>query len=307
MTDHEKQPLFVTTVSGSQLDPSYVQLRDSANCADHRLYLESLWKRFSPYADSNFHSEMQRCPQFQGRMWEMRLACVLMDYSHTLVTKISAAGPDVTVATSPRVHFEAVAPLPTKELTENYETARRQSAPIPEDEVILRYTTAIDEKSKKALRYLEKGIVHSDEPFVIAVSGANIPFPTAPNGHIPWIIKLLFGLGKSYVEIQVGVGKTGAGIQRQLVRQNRNNAPIESDLFLNEKREHISAVLFSPHDIKNRPEYYGRPPGNDFIVVHNPHAKAKIEPWMLRCGREWAVVVDGDLVLLNDWRPKNAK
>jgi hypothetical protein len=76
-------------------DQKYLLVRDDPRFYEQRLFLESLWTKFSPFADPNFKSELAVC--FQARFWEMYLACALLEMGLNLIPRKSVNGPDLLI------------------------------------------------------------------------------------------------------------------------------------------------------------------------------------------------------------------
>jgi hypothetical protein len=279
--------IFETTVDATHLDRVYVHLRDSKDCDRDRVYIEQLWCEYQAYADRNFHDQIQR--EFAARIWEMRLAVEMQQAGLPLRRRAAMVGPDLCVALEPTLWIEAVAPRTTELLLANERAARGNVAPVPEDEIILRYTQSIEDKWQKYLKYRTGQVVAPGDAYVVAVTGAYLHFPTDDVGP-PWIAKPLFGICDYQRIIQVGVGVVHEGWGAAPERQKPSGAKIEADLFLSPKRAGISAVLFSPHDVKNRPEVNGRPPLSDLHLIHNPFATTPLKRGTVPCGKEWDVV-----------------
>lgn len=301
-----KQPksLFETTVNNGELDPSFVHIRDSNECCEDREYIAELWQRYKELADSNFHDQLQRKGNFHSRIWEMRLACILMNKFPKI--KSNNKGPDICISLdSIDVHCEAVAPATTEELERNHYQAKTQPMSIPEDETILRFTTSLREKHQRYICYLNKGLVKQSDAYIIAISAGNLHWAYDYSEGISLIVKPLFGIGNLYVSIKVGSGEqVGKGYEHTPTRHKTNRegkkVPIGADLFLGKEFYVVSAVLFSPHHVKNRPEVEG----SDLELFRNPFAKVPLPKCFLGVGREWAVI-DGYLQIIEDWGPKN--
>lgn len=298
-----KQPdsLFDRQLDSGTLDSTYIHVRDCESCEKDRAYLDAAWQVFRPHADVNFAKEFRRPKCFQSRAWELRLAWTLRDVG--LSFSGPKPGPDFAIqARNHTIFIEAIAPDATESLIANYEAARGSAACISDDEIILRYTAAISEKLRKLREYRRSGAVGHQDPYVIAISGANIPQSSIEARPFPRVLMPLFAIGEAYFGVPVdGSGKTTHGIHRQGERTTLNGSAVSCHIFLADGDRELSAVIFAAWDIKNRPEMYERPPGNDFTVVHNPYAENPIETGMIPRGREWAVR-DGNLQLLKDWR-----
>jgi hypothetical protein len=290
--------LFETTVTTDSLDPTYVFLRDSEYCAEERDYLERLWREFEPAADLDFHQQMQMKGNFQGRMWEMRVAVVLKKIGLPVDLRRRKGGPDVLITSTPRVWIEAVAPHSTDFLNHNEEQARRSVARSPEAEVVLRYTQALKEKWDVYQRYVGSGVVHPEDAFVVAVSGANLHCPTSGAGP-HWMAKPLYGLGDLVFQIEVGTGRDLGSYWNSIHERHTSlGAPVDSNLFLSPKRGGLSAVLYAAHHVQNWPELNGREAGSDFRLFHNPFATTRLPVGYFQRGEDWGVA-DGFFRCLN--------
>jgi hypothetical protein len=299
------ESLFDRVLDSEPLDQTYVHVRDSKYCAEHRAYLDAAWVTFREQADPEFATEFRRPGQFQARAWELRIAWTLRDIG--LDFRGPKPGPDFAVSLAGRtVYLEAVAPHATKELMANYEAASKFGAVVPDQQIILRYTGAIGEKMRKLSVYRSKGVVQAHEPYVIALSGANIRQSSIEDWPFPRILKPLFGIGEAYVSVPVGGhGESTTGIHRREEMRTTNGGSVSCGIFLQNGQRDLSAVLFTAWDIKNRPESSGRLPGSDFIVVHNPYAANPMPEGMIPRGCEWSVR-NGNLELIADRRSADA-
>jgi hypothetical protein len=308
----DEKPPAVVCNPASELDPAYVHIRDDSDCKEDRQYLEGLWAEFLPYADHNFLDQFRRRGKFHSRVWEMRLTVVLKRLGLNVQPREArrgAGGPDIWIAASPNIWIEAVAPMPNESLEQSYRLSLRQPTPTPEDEIILRYTQAFNEKWKQYGKYIspEKRIVKPEDSFVVAISGAQLPRPSAPGryGELPLIAKALYGIGDPYWEIEVATGRQlGAGFSHSPTRQKTKEAAVEADLFLSDKRAGISAVLYSPQHVKNRPEASGNIEGSDFRIFHNEFASVPLPRGLIKRGQEWATG-DGMLRMLCNYSVAN--
>jgi hypothetical protein len=295
--------LFDPRLDSGVLDSTYIHVRDSEFCDDDRAYLDAAWQVFRAHADTNFATEFRRPGCFQSRAWELRFAWTLRDIG--LPFTGPKPGPDFAIPfANHTVYVEAVAPHPTESLVANYEAARGFGTVVPDAEIILRYTGAIAEKVQKIRDYRRTGTVGRHDPYVIALSGANIPQSSIEEWPFPRILKPLFAIGEPYLSVPIdGCGETTQGIHRKEKRATAKGSPVSCRIFLEDGDRELSAVIFSAWDIKNRPETRERPPGNDFLVVHNPYAENPMQLGLIPRGREWAVK-DGNLQLVTDWRPR---
>jgi hypothetical protein len=295
---------FKTTVDLDALDRAYVDVCNSEYCSAERGYLEALWREFEPAADLNFHQEMQKAGNFQGRVWEMRLAVVLKGLGLPVCMKRrKAGGPDVLITSKPKVWIEAVAPRSTADLDRNDGLARRSSAPSSEAEVILRYTQSLQAKWKAYLGYRRSRLVQAEEAYVVAVSGASLRCPTRGGGP-HWMAKPLYGIGDLVFQTEVSTGRDLGSYRTSVpLRQKAAGALVDADLFLSGKRRGVCAILYTADDVLNWPELHGHVAGSDFRLFHNPFATVPLPVGFIRQGREWGV--DGEnLRCLNDFTSK---
>jgi len=297
--------LFATSLPASELDPTYVFVRDDEYDGSHRRYLEELWAEFEPHADRNFLNEIPRRGHFHARVWEMRLTVVLKRLGLPVCARRAGGGPDIRIEIEPPVWIEAVVPLGTAEQWAMHVLAMRTPVPVREPEILLRYTQSIQEKWNKYKAYLDSGMVAPSDCYVIAVSGSALPEASAPGqyGEPPIIASALYGVGPYRWQIEVGTGRlVEAGYShRPMTAKVATGAEVESDLFLSDKRAGISAVIYSPNDVQNRPTMYGREDGWDLIIFHNEFAAVPLSPGLLRRGQEWGTK-DGKLWILEDYR-----
>lgn len=128
-------------------DAEYLAIRNRERWQNIRLCLEAQWERFRPYADSNFLDQFWRAGHFNARVWEMRLGCSLIDSGRRFSSTDS--GPDFSLK-EPTVHIEAIAPEPSDPIRDALRELRADgSAPMPDDEIVFRFTSAIAEKRHK--------------------------------------------------------------------------------------------------------------------------------------------------------------
>ena len=111
----------------------------------------------------------------------MYLTCTLLQQSHQHGYSLSCpkrkklGGPDILVEYGDfRIWIEAVTATngaPTKPDSLAKPERGQEEYTIPDERIILRYTTALYEKHKKYLEYRAQGIVTESDAYVIAVNG----------------------------------------------------------------------------------------------------------------------------------------
>lgn len=273
-------------------DPTFETLRDSEQFEAERTFLEGLFQEYHPrFSDKNFVQELER--QFHPRFWEMYLACVLRRHGHDLVPKkevlTAQTGPDVCIRKKDRrVWLEAHAPGPGESDAavppEQYDDD--EFVPIPVEEIILRYTHSVHEKSRKYDEYITGRIIDKDDPFVVAINGGCIPFFHAElaGAGVRLIVQATLGVGEDTIIYDPEKDRIVAKglLHRDYVSKNKGDSdPEPISTVLNHPG--VSGVLYSPVNAcwaeRNR--------GNEFIYVHNTNAKTPLDKGWLTFGREF--------------------
>lgn len=278
----------------------YEAVRDCAHRIHLKERIEALWSIYAPYADLQFLDDAKH--QFHQRTWEMYVGCVLIQ--HRLEPKkVSDQGPEFyiviggkkvwieAIAAEPGQGPDAVPPLPN-----NPEVAQ----PVPEKEILLRLTNALDVKWKKYTNDVGKGIIHADDCYVIALNGwgASNGRPE-PNG-ITYLFKAVLGFGDSVVffdpENQTPP-KSSYQWRDQLVK--KSGSPVSTTAFLSAAYEGINAILYGHEDICNVPSVIG----SEMFCLHNPHAKNPLPSGAFRFGTEYRYDLTTGKIEHQDWSP----
>jgi hypothetical protein len=252
----------------------YGNIRDEKENTPDMFCLECLWRTYQDYnADPHFQREMQESSEkFNQRFWEMYLGCMLLKQGLTL-KKSSRKGPDICIQHSEHsVWVEAVAPergdkdKPSSVLEMEYEELRfdpETGEPLPltgrgytpdERTIKLRYLGAIGDKSNKVQKYINDRIISPADPVIIAVNSANIP-EDHNNGMIAPVKKACFGLGDYKIDYgpnratniieTLRAGYENASTVIKFSIESGSEIDIESDIFLQKRYPHISAIIFS--------------------------------------------------------------
>jgi len=168
----------------------------------------------------------------------------------------------------------------------------------PEEQVILRLSSAFFDKSKKLRSDIEKGLISPSQPIIICISGGGMKerLPIYPVGGYPQIFKSLLPIGdlvlwmnRASMEVRSHEFKYRQGVKK---KTSSGEKLIETEFFLDEKYAHISAVVYSWADAGNpapREKW-----GCDFFTVHNPLAKNKLPLNFIQCGKEYPITVSND-------------
>ncbi|SRR6266511_2822640 len=260
--------------------------------SEARLFVENLWTRYMEHADKDFAKKI--AARFHDHFWEMYLACTLKDDGKYLLPKTKWKGPDIEIKSADfsRIWVEAVAASPGtgEDRIPLPKLDDKMWFRVPEDRIVLRYTTAIDAKYQKYMHYTdsEKGnVIEKSEPYVIAVNGSKVPYAWDWDDEIPYIVQAVLPFGSPTVEINWDTPeKTTSGYEDRPEIKNVKGEGIPTNIFLRKEYEGISGVIFSRvgiHQFRNKM-------GKDFIFVHNPLALNRLPEGWLRMGREYRMV-----------------
>src|SRR5688500_12043592 len=160
---------------GSAPDVAYCDLREAESCLTWKVFCESLWKRYAPYADRHFLEQIRI--QFHPRFWEMYLAVTFLDRGYEL-HRHKAGGPEFGIdIQSKRYWFDAIAPtsgVGPDAVPDEYQRGRA-SRTVPQERIILRYTSALATKREKWQKDLKSGRVSEKDGFVVAINDFSIP------------------------------------------------------------------------------------------------------------------------------------
>jgi len=259
---------------------AYLAISCGVSHKDTKEWIEMLWEQYNPYADKNFLVEVKG-ESFHQKSWEMYLACTFLNKGFVLEKK-SAEGPDCKIITESGdiVWIEAVAPTAgdknnkvetIDDILSNYSpgTMVPMGGTINklDEPKILRITSGIREKFLKYSGYLEKGIIQSNDHYIIAVNGAKF------DGWFraeELILGALFGVGNMYFKIDSKIHNIdGPHHQHRPAIINLNKTPINTNIFLNEEYKSINAIIYCGDNIINSPAGKDKI-GNNFIFISNP-------------------------------------
>lgn len=282
-------------------DEEFSHLRDDPRFEEERIFFDSLWNRYKPYADLHFQNEISR--QFHARFWEMYLGCALMDQGHTIIQQSGTEHPDVCLSwNGSRIGVEATAPgpghgddavprLPKAERLPGLPFSEVTCFRPPDEKVILRYTSAIFTKYDKQYRsHLDKGIISPSEPYILAINGHNVPFSF--DDDIPMIVQAVLAIGPPTILIDWETSKVVQAFYafRPEIKKS-SGEPISTSFFLQEEFAGISGVLYSEANARR----IDRELGADFLFVHNPKATNPVPKGWINVGYEFRL--EGDTLV----------
>ena len=268
----------------SSYHPSYVAISTMTTRPEFKIWLESIWELYEPYADSNFTNEFKK--QFNQRAWELHLGSTLIYKGYALGSH-SNAGPDINIPYKSRnVWVEAIAVEKGDTPDKVPDIVYGKAMDVPEKEMLLRLTAGLREKYRKYLNYLKDGIVAQDDPFVIAVDRSPLEHMDA---QIPLILKCLFAIGHQvlYIKKDKPQPKTDGSTWSAREKVTKiSGSVVEMLMFRDASYEGISAVIYCPWNILNSPRD-SQKMGDNFVIVHNPFAKNPLPDKFFKFGDTW--------------------
>ena len=137
---------------------------------------------------------------------------------------------------------------------------------LPENEILLRITQSIKEKSDKySTRWAGKRWFSSDAPYIIAVNIGLLGHIEDPN--MPYGLKSLFG-ATAHISFGDKVASIGYHQRDHIQRSAPGSADVPVNYFSTPDFSHISGAIFSNTTVVNHPPVLG----DDCFFVNNPYA-----------------------------------
>ncbi len=279
-------------------DSTFNRLRDNPELDRQRSFINQLFEQFDEYSDNNFVSEFPH--HCISRFWEMYLGCALLNSGFKLVPRsiLKEGGPDICIKQKDSyVWIEAVAPnngtdpdlvsfmnrLNTKVATQ-----------VPEEQIVLRFCSAIKDKHCQHLQHIRDGLVSPNEPFIIAVNGAGVSHSNTQPGDIPYPIQAVFPSGNYTIVFDPKTRQKldeGFIYRPKLVKQKGSD--VSTDIFRNCNYAFISALLFSNIHPFNCKEINFA----DFSLLHHHSPLNQLAKGWLHSGWEWWIEEEPNLRL----------
>lgn len=160
---------------------------------------------------------------------------------------------------------------------------------IPDQKIIMRYTTAIAEKHRKLTAYRQGGIIADADAYVIAVNSYALSHCWA-EPEVPRVLKAVFPIGAlEFIFDRKTMQDLGTRHQFRPNVIKASGAPVSTEIFVNANYTGISAVL---HSYANACTH--GPLGVDFILIHNPMAAQALPRSLFLDCREYVATPVGD-------------
>jgi hypothetical protein len=279
---------------GEAPDKAYCNLRDAEWCVAWKAFSESLWKRYAPYADRHFLEEIRI--QFHPRFWEMYLAVTFLEHGYKL-HRHKDAGPEFGIdIDEKRYWFDAIAPTAgagADAVPDEFQ--KNRAGTVPQEQIILRYTSALATKREKWQKDLKSGRVSESDGYIVAINDRSIPWAWM-GAEMPYIVKALYGLGNIEVVFDRSTLKIieSRHQHRPTIAKVRGTA-ISSQPFAARESPEVSAVLYGFVNAANYPLQLGE----NFMILHNDEPNVPLPRGALRFGREYWI--EGDSLHMKNW------
>lgn len=252
----------------------------------------------SGWADKKYATEL--VGQSDAQFWSCVSEALVYDRlrTNTFATRPNiGSGPDFLLELGgKRLWVEVICPTPAGVPTDWLQIQVNKVTSLPHEAILLRWTSAIKEKSEKLVGsldgnvrgYLDRGVVSPNDIYVIAVNGCQLrhgPFPALCGiSQFPYAVEAVFPIGPYQIHIDRETLKTvGHGHQQRFTIKKPNGAPVSSHAFLNPRYQPVSAVWavdFNGSSVIGSSE--------PSALIHNPNALNPLPYGFLAVDDEYA-------------------
>lgn len=262
----------------------------------------------SGWADQKFETELT--DRSDAKFWFCVSEALVYDRlrARTFSARTNVgSGPDFLLEVGgKRLWIEVICPTPTGVPTDWLQIQTNIATSMPHEAILLRWTSAIKEKTEKLVGssdgkvrgYLERGVVSPNDMYVIAVNGCQLrhgPFPALCGiSQFPYAAEAVFPIGPYQIQIDRETLRTvGHGHQQRFTIKKPNGASVPSHAFLDPRYQSVSAVWavdFNGFGAIGNPE--------PSALIHNPNAVNPLPRGFLPVDDEFAATPLGEDELL---------
>lgn len=257
-----------------EFDPEYILQHCYIYRKETRDWLETIWEKFSNYAEPDFLIHVREQKSFHSFTWQMYLASIILDNNYNL-QKNTGIGPDLQIKVADKnIWIEAVITTPGED---GKAAGLPQSGAIYDslDPRVARISSALTEKHRIYKEKYLNSICKADEPFIIAINGSE----TCTLNENRAIESAVFGRGNDVLKrLSNGIMQGGLYEPREFItiQKNDRQITIPESYFCNDSYQEISGVIYCEQHIINANNYGRTPEGNLYFLI-NPYAKNKID------------------------------
>ena len=251
-----KKTLFNKKTCLNNHDPLFL-------CCSRKEYLEvqetidQMYNEVYEYiTDPHFENLIQT--DFHGAYWQLYITWAFHKYGLSKLTIPKSEGPDIILEDGTII--EAVNATPGEgenrpdSLWGNKKSMEGGVVLDPDPKIVLRITNAISSKKEQHRKWVEDGIVFSDQPFVIAVNAGIVSPDVLPHLNEPsYGAKTVYAIGSLFLimprdpkTLLPDPDKIFTRLQYSPEKIKHNGKMVETDLFLTKNHKEISGLLFSP-------------------------------------------------------------
>lgn len=262
--------------------------------------MERAWAQTAGYLGDNEGDFLNRFrgAKFHGAAWELYLRATLIRAGLDL-EKTSAVGPDICARVDGRrVWIEATTVEPgdpTKaDSVRGRVDGQTSGVLFPVEQLLLRLTSSIDSKLRQVRTWIERGVVPSDEPVVLAINYGTILDADLHDVQVPAMVQAVFAVGTPVWLVTVADGSSSAPPIETVVPPrhsvSKSGVDIRTDVFRRPESAALTGILYARQLVWN----LHWDAQLDLGYVHNPMANAGLPRSWLPLRSESRL--DGDVV-----------
>ena len=252
------KPPPVRLFDASSGDVGYLAARDHSTKPDVPRDIEAAWDEtwhLCPEGPQNFASEFRN--NFHERVWELYLMAVLSRAGLNL-EKAPAFGPDIRVrlASGSSCWIEAIAVT----AGDGPDAVWQPPRGIPsgggsgpkEEQVLLRYRSALEDKFRKYEKYIAKGVVTPSDMCLIAVYTGQIRQADLLDTETPAMLRAVLPIGNTVLNvIPYSKKRPKVSVERRVQILKRNKSPVDTMFLLDPRTAFVSGIIFVRNSIYN--------------------------------------------------------
>jgi type I restriction enzyme S subunit len=264
--------------------------------------LERKWSIFKHLSDAHFVSEFTSGDneKLVSRYWEMYLGCYFLENGF----EVSSAdeGPDFCVTIGgKKCWVEAVVPSPglgDNRLPEEYlnpfvDGENRSEVKVvdfPNEEILLRWTSSIDQKWRMHSRYRANDIVGIGDHYVIAVNSCLLGSGGGDGiSGYPMALESVYPIGPQVVTVDRNSGKAiSTNLKYRPAVTNANGASVLTDRFIRVEYGVISGLIAA-----HVHPFITRSKGDGLLLAHHLNAWMPLEKEVFPFVDEYWLEADG--------------
>lgn len=154
----------------------------------------------------------------QQRWWEMYLSWCLFKINGFNGIACDGEGPDFCIGLDGRkLWIEAIAVRSGEGANEVQRAPEGQAMTVPIDKIILRFTSAFEEKVRKIKSYKNKGIIGQDDYVIVAINMGEIRDSDLVDFDPPLILQALMGYGSAAFSVPVSLDGTEIDYEAEVI------------------------------------------------------------------------------------------